>query len=215
MKVFIVIGLWFIVTIFFASPIFAEGESCIYPQYCDAGSGITSGQQSCSGTIQQNVCKYDSAAPPNCSQCELITITPPVSTSSATPSATPSAQIGGEEAAIYNLNRGLIPKEIIQQSSKKEIGFFSGLLEFLNKFISLPRFFGESENLQQTALPLEFKEPDNTKEEDKIKGFLGGSTGFYGSTLPKFESVQDNDIRKSEQLYQQSNFPKEIEPLGI
>src|SRR3990170_374992 len=129
----------------------------------------------------------------------------------ATPTATPSAtRLNSEEGAVYNLNQGLLPKEVIVDHPQNQDQNFlnqilQGFLNFFTRIIDPTKFFAQSETIHQASIPLS---PQESTPGGQIKEFLGGSTGIYGVTLPK--EVQSNDIQNSEQSYEKANFPEGI-----
>lgn len=133
-----------------------------------------------------------------------------------TPSATlsPSAP-HREEQAVYNLNQGLLPAEAIKKESEDQ-NFFQRIIYELNQLFSRlfnqPKFFAQSESIHQANLPKELKPEEEASPGGQIKSFLGGSTGFYGVSLPKFEGTEET-IKASEDLYQKAHFPEGINPI--
>lgn len=187
-------------------------NTCSYAQNCSfEGLDPSQGQQSCTGTIQGGICKYDPGVEPNCSGCQAINQPTPTIISSPTP-----IQAGREETAVYNFNQGLIPKEVIREAPEEKSGDFlsqllAGITSLFSSFISnSSKLFAQSETINKASVPQEVHPPSNNPL-DLIKGFLGGSGGVYGVSLPK--EVQSGDIKGSEAAYEKANFPEGIKPI--
>lgn len=131
----------------------------------------------------------------------------PTLTSTPTPTITKS---NPEEQAVYNLNKGLLPKDIIKEQPEDQ-SLWDMITRSLSKLFSLPlKFFAQSETIHQATTPLELK-PTESSPAGQIQGFLGGSAGFYGVVLPT--EVQSNSIKESEENFEKANFPEGIKPV--
>lgn len=212
----------------FATPALAleEGIICSYPEYCTLGNNINTGVRECRGRISNKICVYSADLDPQCTPCQeqisptpIISPTPPpadkpIPTQTIAPSKTSS-----DEQAVYNLNKGLNPGEIAGVSKPASENIFNSLLNIAAKTINsllgfqvfdVPRYYVQSEAIHGAYLPEEVA-TSSSNPTNQLKGFLGGSTGFYGATLPDLGQI--NNIQESEELYQQSYFPEEVKPI--
>lgn len=229
---FILVALFFFLIQLFAlpsvsPPLYAQ-KTCPYLQYCDAGSGPTSGQQECTGVEnpKKGQCEWDKTGQvePNCQECKPIN--QPQDTPTPTPTLTPTPtprQISPHEQAMEHLNQGLLPTEaILTEPSTTSESFLTSIIQTFQKLFHSPlKFFAHSESIHQAYLPKELKpeyqEAKNQSQNKQIqgiaitsplealKGLLGGSTGFYGVDLPKEvqeEDIQPEDIQPEENIIQ-------------
>lgn len=130
--------------------------------------------------------------------------------------------VSSEEQAVYDLNKGLLPDERAQVEKPAEQSILQTLLNSLaNIFNSLfkvgpadkTKLYSQSENIHQATLPEELK-PKTPSLVDRVKGFLGTSTGFYGADLPEtVDKPAGNPIEQYEKFYEQANFPDEVRPI--
>jgi hypothetical protein len=140
-----------------------------------------------------------------------------------------------EENAIYNECAATTPKELCPESAtnqqnknplfealnslKSNLG---GLIGLISPNINNPtKYYQQSKSTNQARIPGDLsKNPQPTKDvlgvqEDvvnNLKGFLGGSSGFFGATLPKLDSL-GNEIKDYECLYQKASYPKGVAPV--
>lgn len=131
-------------------------------------------------------------------------------------------KISSEEQSVYNLNSALLPNELAQVEKPPEQNILQRLLTSLaNIFSSLfkvgpadrTKLYSQSENIHQANLPQELG-PKNDSLVEKVKGFLGTSTGFYGVDLPETaDKPAGNPVEQYEKLYEQANFPDEVRPI--
>lgn len=146
----------------------------------------------------------------------------------AAPATSPSQT--REEHAISNFKQGNLPAEIQETLKEEDKGFLSNifntwnkltgaLINVFNKKPDQPEIMlGRSENLHQSNFPEELK-PKQDKGVNPLdwlgnqfQGLLGGSTGFYGADLPKFEEPLEK-VSDYEKSYEKSNFPEGINPI--
>lgn len=137
-------------------------------------------------------------------------------TENITPTTT---QIGPEEQAVYSLNQGTLPKEVIPEGPAEQslfdklISIPGKLFGFFQAPLNRPKVFAQAETLQQANIPEALKPTEESPLMDRLKGFLGGSTGFYSLTLPSFSKTPESPIQVSEKLYEKANFPDGINPI--
>lgn len=198
-----------------------EGDICNYPEYCTVGDKINTGTHECRGRITDKVCKYSPDLDPQCSLCqEQISPTlAPVLTPTSIPTISPSlSKSTSHEQAVYNLNQGLNPSELASVTRPKDENIFTSLGNLLASAINsllgfsifnVPKYYAQSETIHGSYLPEEVA-TSSSSSANQLKGFLGGSTGFYGATLPDLGA---SDIKQSEELYQQAYFPEEVKPI--
>lgn len=127
-----------------------------------------------------------------------------------------------EEQAIYNLNQGLLPKEVIKEKPSEDQNILQKILSALSNLVSPllfifqpqnpPKVYSQSESIQQAEVPIELK-PQDENPVDRLKEFLGGSLGFYGVSLPDISGINKEGIQESERLYEKANFPEGIRPV--
>lgn len=132
-----------------------------------------------------------------------------------------------EEQAVFNLNQGILPNEASGNFNKEEEGLFKIFLKKLSSwgqgirrlFRQEPNYPGtllmQSGGLHQSQLPPELV-PKEEELLDKLKGFLGGSTGFYGVNLPDFSKELDEKepyVTSYGEFYEQANFPEGVKPI--
>lgn len=119
-------------------------------------------------------------------------------------------RVGKEEQAIYYLNRGELPKEVIETSSTQNQGFLQNILKTLSSLfsnlVSPAKFFSQSESRFQAIVPSEVKPSEN-----QLENLWGGSTGVYGVSLPK--EIQDTNVQKTEQNFEKAYFPEGVNPI--
>lgn len=142
-----------------------------------------------------------------------------------------------EEQAIYDLNNGSLPKEAVITTTDKQEGFITqasnfvigpilyivngvsgiaGLGSLFQKPPSKPvQLISQSGSIHKSDLPAELTPPENAGIVDKVKGFLGNSTGFYPVDLPDFlkSTGLGPEITKRERAYEQANFPEGVHPI--
>jgi len=140
--------------------------------------------------------------------------------------------VNPEVEAIDNLSRGLIPEEVIDKEVDKDVfqqvqGWGQNLLTVFNNLFSVQpkeanKTYGQAKSLHQSIVPEELKpEPEGvdviTRIGSMVSGFLGGSTGFYGVTLPKFSDQSSSqvkiNIQDTEKDYEKSYFPEGVCPV--
>lgn len=144
--------------------------------------------------------------------------------SAATPTSPPKQSTS--EKAVDLFNNSLLVKEIVPNPPNDSI--FDVLKRFVTNLLNPKKFYEQSELLHNSYLPKEIKSSDdnpNTESkkvlgikediENRFKGFLGGSTGFYGVSLPDFsnEVKEAQSIGEYEKLYEQAHFPPRINPV--
>lgn len=219
-------------------PVYAQ-TTCTYAQNCDAGSGPSSGQQECTGikNLETDNCGWDETGEiePNCGRCEAIAAPENTPTPTLTPTITPSptpVKLSQDEQAMNNLNQGLLPKEAIRTTPSTSQSLWDSIIGSFKSMFKFPlEFLAKSESVHQAYLPEEIR-PEYKEKETQIKqkpgevqiqgittsgpletltSLLGGSTGFYGVTLPK--EVQGLDIQGSEGAFEKAYFPEGIRPI--
>ncbi len=143
------------------------------------------------------------------------------------PSVTTTNGVSREENAVYKVCSATTPKELCKEV-KRDDGIFSqivnalsGLVLFFTKPQNEAKLYSQSESVHNGRLPIVSNNDGQDDSEDvkgvtedivnNFKGFLGGSSGFYGAYLPKFDS--DNDIKESELEYEKAAFPEGIHPV--
>ncbi len=124
-----------------------------------------------------------------------------------------------EEQAIYTRNQVVMPKEAIKKEGddflKKLLGIFLRGIFFITPG-NTRKMVAQSESTQQSIVPEELKPQSEDKNpltwaKNQLTGFLGGSSGFYGVDMPG--DVQSSDIKQSEKMFEQANFPEGINPV--
>lgn len=206
----------------------AQENTCTYAQYCDAGEGSGSGQQSCTGSPDdQGICKWDPEIEPNCSICQLINTPTPTATSSPTPTGQNQPRGSRIEQAVSGLNRGLMDPKVF--ASPQSNSFFDVLKSWLG-LLNPANFFAQSQNLQTSFLPeeantsVQLSQNNDTQGQNvlgitdaitnpiqAINNILGGSKGFFGVNLPS--DIQGQAATSSAKSYEQANFPEGVQPI--
>lgn len=152
-----------------------------------------------------------------------VSISPSLNPSPQTPSLNSNLP-SKEEAAVYKVNQGTMPKEVIKQPETGVVSFFNSLLNEATKLLTFtglfvaapndkPRYYAEAESLHQAQFPEEVREkkPDVV---DTLKGYIGvgSSAGIYSTCTPIIEGVEQN-IKSYEALCQKGSFPEGIYPI--
>lgn len=116
------------------------------------------------------------------------------------------------ESAVSKFSEGLLAKEVMPPADLQSNPVLAILGQIFN-LVNFTRFFEQSKILHQAYLPKEVKpEEDNGTDPLKtLRGFLEGSTGFYGANLPK--EVQSENIKGSEGAFEKAYFPEGINPI--
>lgn len=129
-----------------------------------------------------------------------------------------------EEGAVYNLNQGLIPESVLQQPAADQKNILQLAGDLLTRLVGL--FIGgsisnpeklhyQSETLHQSQTPEEVK-PKSSDPAEQVRGFLGGSVGFYGVNFPEFtdkDKIFKSDVGSYEKAFEQASFPEGIRPV--
>lgn len=195
-----------------------QGDLCTYPENCDAGGGLSSGQWACTGTIQEGSCKFDPAVLPHCGPtCEPINSpSPSASTESQAQPSAPST----EEQAVYNQCKLTSPNGVCPTPQEEHPNFFQQLLNAIKNLFLFPaqkpnKLYNQSLQLHQNNFPKELQ-PDQGNKSGAIDQSLGTTNGHYSIGLPASlttTSSQDKDICQKEKLFEQSNFPPGVAPI--
>lgn len=135
----------------------------------------------------------------------------PIVSAQETPTPTLTKEKIGE-SAVSKFSEGLLAKEVMPPADLQSNPVLAILGQIFN-LVNFTRFFEQSKILHQAYLPEEVKpEEDNGTDPLKtLRGFLEGSTGFYGATLPK--EVQSENIKGSEGAFEKAYFPEGINPI--
>jgi hypothetical protein len=141
-----------------------------------------------------------------------------------------------EENAIYNECAATTPKELcpekvdtpqIEQNPLLQIlntlkTNLGGLIGLVSPNIDNPtKYYVQSQTTHQARIPTNLPESSQSGDNvlgvaedaaNNLKGFLGGSDGFFGATLPKLGSL-GNEVKDYECLYQKASYPKGVAPV--
>lgn len=128
---------------------------------------------------------------------------------------------GREEEAIYALNKGLLPAEVIQDKPEDK-NIIQKLLNFVFRGIfytdpvNKDKMYAQSESIQQINVPDSLKSKSNSQNpvewvKEQFSSFLASSSGFYGVSLPK--EMQGDGVKKSESNFEKSNYPAGVSPI--
>lgn len=213
----VLIALLFTFSFLFISSSVSAAESCTDDfYYWDTNADACIYKHGGYFDADTNECAYafNVVASDLCPPIPTVTSTPTITpTPTRTPTPTP-VRVGSEEQAVYNLNTGTLPKQVIQNPDSGLLErIFSVITQAFQTAVSNPaKLFAQSESIQQSTVSESLISPDDVPVIDRIKGFLGGPVGFYGVSLPK-EVQSDTTIWPSEESYEKATFYQDIKVI--